>query len=505
MAQLFTWGAAAHGQLGHAAAATVDRACPALVTALRSEAVAVACGGAATFVADSRGAVWAMGQGFGQTPQLVAGLGKRRVVALAAGAVHALALDSGGRAWLWGGSAGQPQHPVALALPTGGIRVTHIAAGGAFSMLRTEDGSLWAVGANPRGQLGLGDTADRETPQRVAGLPGTVAQVACGGQHTLVVTADSVALATGGNKFGQLGVGDKTDRTTFTPLLLPADTAVITCIACGDNHSLLATAYGHVFGAGRKVQCGASQDADCTVPTLISVLTDKLRNTGDAVMAMSASGAFGKAHSAIITNSGRCLCWGSNEHGQCAAVGMTDLPVPEPVQAFAGRRVVAASCGWMHTAAILAAAPRPFAAASFAEVCSPLGMFNRVGADVALYVLSFLDSPHDLAAVARVNHTFHAITSHNELWRSLFEAKGFTWGRTEQQWETVALAKKNSPIAKLAQSWAAAGSISDGIPIWKLRFAHCCRTGSRFFFRCAFCSLSSHYPLIITRNDGVQT
>ena len=43
-----------------------------------------------------------------------------------------------------------------------------VSAGGAHTLATKPDGSLWAWGYNAYGQLGLGDTTDRWTPTEVA-------------------------------------------------------------------------------------------------------------------------------------------------------------------------------------------------------------------------------------------------------------------------------------------------------------------------------------------------
>lgn len=86
---------------------------------------------------------------------------------------------------------------------------------------------LWMTGLNDHGQLGLGDTTDRNILTRV-GNDLTWTQLALGGYYTVPTQAGygySIALksngtiwATGANNYGQLGLGDTTDRNTFTQI-----------------------------------------------------------------------------------------------------------------------------------------------------------------------------------------------------------------------------------------------------------------------------------------------
>jgi len=80
---------------------------------------------------------------------------------------------------------------------------------------------MFVCGYNDHGQLGLGDTGDttdRNTFTAVPALPdGKVAERAIsGGYHTMILAEDGTVFACGWNNKGQLGLGDTTDRNTFT-------------------------------------------------------------------------------------------------------------------------------------------------------------------------------------------------------------------------------------------------------------------------------------------------
>src|SRR5688572_29762799 len=65
--------------------------------------------------------------------------------------------------------------------------------------------TVYACGDNRFGQLGLGDKHDRSTFTQVSNLPGTIQQLAAGGSHTLVLTSQGL-YACGYNDYGQLGL-----------------------------------------------------------------------------------------------------------------------------------------------------------------------------------------------------------------------------------------------------------------------------------------------------------
>lgn len=104
-----------------------------------------------------------------------------------------------------------------------------------------DDGSLWVWGWNANGQLGLGDTTNRETPMLHPAFTNAIKAVpSCGYRtdgagptgHGLVLLADGSIWAAGYNGYGQLGLGDTTQRTSFTQI---TSTETFTDIFAGDG------------------------------------------------------------------------------------------------------------------------------------------------------------------------------------------------------------------------------------------------------------------------------
>ena len=96
------------------------------------------------------------------------------------------------------------------------------------------DETVWATGDNNYGQLGVGDNTTRYSPIQVILPDGTpltnVAQVIMDDDSTIFLRNDGTVWATGYNDFGQLGVGDYTNRYNPTQVILP-DGAPLTDVA----------------------------------------------------------------------------------------------------------------------------------------------------------------------------------------------------------------------------------------------------------------------------------
>ncbi|XP_058972380.2 secretion-regulating guanine nucleotide exchange factor isoform X1 [Pocillopora verrucosa] len=186
--------------------------------------------------------------------------------------------------------------------------VAAIDGGGGHTAIITGKGKLFMCGWNNKGQLGLGDTEDRQILCHVQGLS-CVKTVSCGWNHTLAVT-DAGLFVWGSNAFGQLGI-EKLGGHMTTPAKSQYFTyEEVISTAAGLRHSLVALANGSVWswGANKKGQLGIGKTGgNCSTPQQV------LFSDGQQIIEVVA----GAYHSAVLTTSGHVFCWGSNQHGQC--------------------------------------------------------------------------------------------------------------------------------------------------------------------------------------------
>ena len=106
---------------------------------------------------------------------------------------------------------------------------TQIVASGVSSILPTNrslffkktNGTLWAAGQNIYGQLADGSTTNRSTPVEIVptSLGWTISNYSSSGYHTLVVKSDGSLWGSGYNAVGSLGLGDYTNRNSWTQLI----------------------------------------------------------------------------------------------------------------------------------------------------------------------------------------------------------------------------------------------------------------------------------------------
>ncbi|RVE65119.1 hypothetical protein OJAV_G00132510 [Oryzias javanicus] len=198
----------------------------------------------------------------GLTPSLVSTnlLGKR-VTEVACGSHHTIALTTDGEVFAWGynnsgqvgsGSTANQPTPRRVSSCLQSKVVVNVACGQLCSMAVLDNGEIYGWGYNCNGQLGLGNNGNQQTPCRIAALQGVnVIQVACGYAHTLALTDEGFVYAWGANSYGQLGTGNKSNQAL--PTLINTDKErMVEVAACHTSHTSAAkTQSGQVLMWGQ--------------------------------------------------------------------------------------------------------------------------------------------------------------------------------------------------------------------------------------------------------------
>jgi alpha-tubulin suppressor-like RCC1 family protein len=287
------------------------------------------------------------GDGAELVPRLIEALNHVVVKQVAAGTVHSMVLTRDGDVFTWGwGYFGQlghgnTDHQHVPKRVEGLTNVTDIAAGGAHNLAVEEGGAVYTWGFNTQGQLGLGDQGEgtlRNVPTEVPGVNEVVA-VAAGSGHSFVLSRDGTVMACGWNRGGQLGLGDTDERDTFTVV---AGLRGVVDIDTGENHTIAATAEGglYTWGKGRAIGHGGDDETQRLVPTKVTG-----GGIGEAVVLQVAAG---NMHSMAKTVSGELYSWGKGTDGQLGHGDKENLAVPRVVDGIEGA-VVGMACGTTHS------------------------------------------------------------------------------------------------------------------------------------------------------------
>lgn len=270
--------------------------------------------------------------------------------AIACGGRHSLAIDINGKVWAWGanyigqlgdGSTTQRNSPTAVnnTLLTS---ARAIACGEYHSLAIDENGKLWAWGGNGEGQLGNGTTTSSNTPTPVNddNLKQAIA-IACGLYHSLAIDINGKVWAWGNNGDGELGVGD-TDQRNVPTAVIPSFT-IASAIACGGYHSLAIDENGKLWAWGRNSE-GQAGISDYYSPIPTSVINTNLT----AAIAINA----GMFHSLAIDPNKKLWAWGSNDNGQLGDGSTSRRFSPTAVNDSLLTSAIAIACGAVFSLAI---------------------------------------------------------------------------------------------------------------------------------------------------------
>ena len=106
--------------------------------------------------------------------------------------------------------------------------VKEIACGGAHSVFLCYNGDVWMCGNNMNGELGLGNTKLRYTPEKHPTLKNIVL-ISCGINSTVVMNSDNQIYSFGSNLYGQLCLNDNQNRYYPELVTFPEEIQVVSC------------------------------------------------------------------------------------------------------------------------------------------------------------------------------------------------------------------------------------------------------------------------------------
>lgn len=286
-------------------------------------------------------------------PQEVVLPGRGEIGAIATGLLHTCAARGDGL-FCWGrnafGELAQPEpgnlaffdrpQPVNLA---GSGRIGAVSTG-RLHTCAIRGGALYCWGRNDAGQLGLGNQTDYATPQAIR-LPGsgTVNAVSAGGLHTCAIRGGAL-YCWGRNDYFQLGLGDDADKATPQAVSRwpGRSNEAVTAVASGYYHTCAIRGGGlYCWGASIYGQLGLGEMQQAETPQRVTL-------PGGGVAQSVSTNA---DHTCAISG-GRLFCWGRNDYGQLGLGDFTFQNTPQEVTLPGSGAVTAVATGGDHTCAI---------------------------------------------------------------------------------------------------------------------------------------------------------
>jgi len=209
------------------------------------------------------------------------------------------------------------------------VPTTAISTGDMHTCALAADGTVSCWGANPYGQLGIGNNTDAHLPVPVSGgaLVGkTVTQVSAGASHTCALLSEGTVVCWGYNGSGGLGIGNNSD--TNLPVAVSGGALAgktVVQISAGSFHTCALISDGTVacWGYNLTGQLGVGDNVNSDVPVAI---------TGGALAGKTvAQISAGYFHTCALVSDGTVACWGYNNFGQLGDGGSTESNVPRSV------------------------------------------------------------------------------------------------------------------------------------------------------------------------------
>ena len=288
---------------------------------------------------------------------------------VACGGSFSAVVTSSGKVYTWGMGkegqlgykltvvSGQQPEPLQVTGELSSVQVMAIACGREHTLVLSFGGDMYSWGSNKYGQLGHGDHHNQLEPHKLEVEGGlSFSHIATGDQHSAAL-CDGKLYTWGNNAYGQLGHGDPPKRTPkelkeLSPKLVEhmVDT-VCSWITCGSTQTSVITSQGHVYVCGSVERYAAAEGTQKPVVTdqfLYTPVRLEMPPKVDPIQQV----ACGKSHMLLLTTDGDVYAVGAGKHCQLGHGKTSDLNTPRLI--LQGKKVFHVAAGRYHSVAITA-------------------------------------------------------------------------------------------------------------------------------------------------------
>lgn len=156
------------------------------------------------------------------------------------------------------------------------VNVVSVDCGQYHTMALTTNDKLYGWGYNNYGQLGLGNNKNQYLP-RLVNLKKTIISVSCMQFHTFALTKKGELYCWGSNIYSQLGLGKQKYEHCIPIITIPQKLVLresILSVHCGIKHTIAVTSNDkiYVWGSNEKGQLGLGDKNNRSTPTELNFI-----------------------------------------------------------------------------------------------------------------------------------------------------------------------------------------------------------------------------------------
>eukprot|EP01083_Nonionella_stella_P107539 311542_1 len=288
-------------------------------------------------------------------PTICTALMKKKIIKIASYYAHSLCIDANGCVFAWGrnekgqlglGDCEDRNTPQILDVFKQ-YNALSVAVGGNHSLILTDEGNVWSCGSCEYGALGYVSKENVLSPKRIDSLNNEhIVHVSCGGYHSCVISKDDKLFTFGDNYYGQCGVGNDNEKIFVPTNVVLTDGLIPAFTACGGSHTLILTTNHDVLscGSGGSGKLGHGNEDNQNIPKPIEALKSK-----DIINI-----AAGQNHSLCVSKDGEVYTFGDGDYGRLGHGNTDNQMVPKEVQFFKDKNIKIRECvgGYYHSGAI---------------------------------------------------------------------------------------------------------------------------------------------------------
>ena len=183
--------------------------------------------------------------------------------------------------------------------------VDYVECGNGFVICCSLNNEIYGWGSNYHGQLGVQNRTDTREPMKCLNWPKNITDIKCGDYHVLVLTSNHEVYSCGNNYNGQLGRKSERDYDVSFKKIDSLSEYDIIRIACGNEYSMCFDDNNlFVFGDNQYGQLGLGDTTDRKEPTLHPTLSN--------IIDMSSRGN----HTFVKTSNNEIYAFGHNNLSQ---------------------------------------------------------------------------------------------------------------------------------------------------------------------------------------------